>query len=34
MPADRRTFTATRPVKTERTHEENQERYVAVVSGA
>ncbi|KAF2827610.1 hypothetical protein CC86DRAFT_393698 [Ophiobolus disseminans] len=26
MPAERRTFTATRPVKTERTHEENQER--------
>ncbi|KAF1936011.1 hypothetical protein EJ02DRAFT_106333 [Clathrospora elynae] len=30
MPAERRTFTATRPVKTERTHEENQERaYIA-----
>lgn len=28
MPAERRTFTAARPVKTERTHEENQERYV------
>ncbi|KAF2023888.1 hypothetical protein EK21DRAFT_79943 [Setomelanomma holmii] len=26
MPAERRAFTATRPVKTERTHEENQER--------
>ncbi|KAH6637685.1 hypothetical protein C7974DRAFT_307708 [Boeremia exigua] len=26
MPAERRSFTATRPVKTERTHEENQER--------
>ncbi|KAH7401366.1 hypothetical protein BKA66DRAFT_405478 [Pyrenochaeta sp. MPI-SDFR-AT-0127] len=30
MPAERRTFTAARPVKTERTHEENQERaYIA-----
>ncbi|KAJ8112106.1 hypothetical protein OPT61_g5453 [Boeremia exigua] len=30
MPAERRSFTATRPVKTERTHEENQERaYIA-----
>jgi hypothetical protein len=30
MPAERRSFTSTnRPVKTERTHEENQERYVA-----
>ncbi|CAO2656434.1 Nn.00g052370.m01.CDS01 [Neocucurbitaria sp. VM-36] len=30
MPAERRTFTATKPVKTERTHEENQERaYIA-----
>ncbi|KAL6709482.1 hypothetical protein ACN47E_001417 [Coniothyrium glycines] len=30
MPAERRAFTATRPVKTERTHEENQERaYIA-----
>ncbi|RYO27117.1 hypothetical protein AA0111_g7435 [Alternaria arborescens] len=30
MPAERRTFTSTRPVKTERTHEENQERaYIA-----
>ncbi|KAL5121028.1 hypothetical protein ACEQ8H_000877 [Pleosporales sp. CAS-2024a] len=30
MPADRRTFTVTRPLKTERTHEENQERaYIA-----
>jgi hypothetical protein len=28
MPAERRSFTAARPVKTERTHEENQERYV------
>lgn len=28
MPAERRTFTAARPVKTERTHEENQERLV------
>jgi hypothetical protein len=28
MPAERRAFTATKPVKTERTHEENQERYV------
>ncbi|KAF1928922.1 uncharacterized protein M421DRAFT_100677 [Didymella exigua CBS 183.55] len=26
MPAERRSFTSTRPVKTERTHEENQER--------
>ena len=30
MPAERRSFTATRPVKTERTHEENQERYVVI----
>ncbi|KZM24978.1 uncharacterized protein EKO05_0009471 [Ascochyta rabiei] len=30
MPAERRSFTAARPVKTERTHEENQERaYIA-----
>ncbi|KAK1917249.1 hypothetical protein P3342_012094 [Pyrenophora teres f. teres] len=30
MPAERRTFTTARPVKTERTHEENQERaYIA-----
>jgi hypothetical protein len=30
MPAERRSFTAVRPVKTERTHEENQERaYIA-----
>jgi len=30
MPAERRTFTAARPIKTERTHEENQERaYIA-----
>ncbi|KAI4955623.1 hypothetical protein J4E91_001484 [Alternaria rosae] len=30
MPAERRTFTSARPVKTERTHEENQERaYIA-----
>ncbi|KAF1839737.1 hypothetical protein BDW02DRAFT_8203 [Decorospora gaudefroyi] len=30
MPAERRNFTAARPVKTERTHEENQERaYIA-----
>lgn len=28
MPAERKSFSAARPVKTERTHEENQERYV------
>jgi hypothetical protein len=30
MPAERRTFTSARPVKTERTHEENQERLVVL----
>lgn len=28
MPVERRSFSAAKPVKTERTHEENQERLV------